>query len=239
MNDKTYFEVWQEYCLLERELREFVEYVPLENEHLEVWSLKLGNILIILGSVLDSFFKFALEDPVFDEIPVIEDIRGKTRTDIDDYKTVFQDFYNLSEKRIYVRLNGEFLQPFKAFGEHKAPEWWQAYQSVKHDRFVNKKEAKLKYILEGIAGLFLVNVIHIPIRVILVHLRLWEDAFNKGWNWDFVADSILNQKEPISEWGIFLLKTDLFGYILEGNDQETIDPRTWKRLLGLVSEPLY
>lgn len=238
MSDKTYLEVWQEYRLLEQELREVFEYVPLENEHLEVWSLKLGNILIILGSVMDSFFKFALNDAIFDNMPIIIDVRRKTETNMGDYRAIFQDFYKLSEKKVYVRLSGNFLQPFKAFEDGKSPEWWQVYQNIKHDRFMNKKEAKLKYVLEAMAGLFLVNVIHIPLRIILVRLRLWESAYNTGWNWDFIADSILNQKEPIGEHDIFLLKTDIFGYILEGIP-ETKDPETWKKSLSLVKEPLF
>lgn len=234
MVEKTYLQVWDEYNSLEDEFKNIIKYIPLEEEHLDVWSLKLGDILIVLGSAIESFFKFAIKDSIFDSTAKIENIRRKKETNIKDYSKVFEDYYDLSKKYVYIRSMGKFIRPFEQWAYNKPLEWWRAYQDVKHDRFVNKKEAKLKYVLEGIAGLFLLSVVHIPIRLILLRLGFLQSEYNDSWNVDFLESSVLNQKEPIKQHEIFLCKTDMFGYILEAISPDTKDHGIWQKLLAIV-----
>jgi len=52
---------WEEdYKSIESEFLNFVKYVPISKEHENVWSLKLANQLLLIGSSIDSFFKCAL-----------------------------------------------------------------------------------------------------------------------------------------------------------------------------------
>lgn len=239
MEIKIYRQIWEEYNSLEGDFKNFIDYIPIEDEHLDTWSLKLGNILLILGSVLDSFFQVAIEDSYFDSIPKIKNIRSKSKKNITDYRKVFESYYKLSEKYVYIRSMERRIQPFVKWKQNQHLEWWRAYQLVKHNRFKNKKEAKLRHVLDGMAALFLLNVVHIPIRIVLARLRLWESAYNQSWNWNFIADSVFNNKEPIGEHDVFLFKTDLFGYILEGTSKETKNPEIWHKLLSLVREPMF
>lgn len=39
---------------------DFIRYVPLSKDHHNVWSLKLANLLLLIGSSIDSFFKCSL-----------------------------------------------------------------------------------------------------------------------------------------------------------------------------------
>ena len=53
---------WEEdYLPLETEFLNFIRYVPLTEEHKDVWSLKLANQLLLIGSSIDSFFKYYFE----------------------------------------------------------------------------------------------------------------------------------------------------------------------------------
>lgn len=52
---------WEEdYKPLESEFLEFITFVPLSEEHKEIWSIKLANQLLLIGSSIDSFFQCAM-----------------------------------------------------------------------------------------------------------------------------------------------------------------------------------
>ena len=47
---------WEEdYISLEEEFMEILRYIPLSEEHEGVWSLKLANLLLLIGSSIESF----------------------------------------------------------------------------------------------------------------------------------------------------------------------------------------
>ena len=54
----TFETFWDEdYLLLEKEFLNFIKYVPLTSEHYDVWSMKLANLLLLIGSSIDYFLK--------------------------------------------------------------------------------------------------------------------------------------------------------------------------------------
>lgn len=232
-----YLQVWEEYCVLEKEFKEVVSYISLE--HLNVWSSKIANLLINLGSVIDSFFKLSLEDKEFSNIKKIIVLRKKDWHNMVDYRDIFEDNYNLSTKKIYIRYLDEFRKPFEKWSQaDKSLEWWKDYQSVKHDRFKNKKKATLGSLLNGMAGLFLLNVIHLPSRLVLNRLdmikctsKLEEDYMEK----------CIDKNEPIgnkkTQSEKFYVKTELFGYVYKSTNPDSIDDDVYKKLLALFKEP--
>lgn len=55
------YSFWEEnYRNLESDFLNFIKYVPLCEEHEDVWSFKLVNQLVLIGSSIDSFFKCAM-----------------------------------------------------------------------------------------------------------------------------------------------------------------------------------
>ena len=56
-----------------------------------------------------------------------------------------------------VRLNNIELQPFKNWRlkpNYNSPDWWIAYNNVKHNRLLNYKNANLKNVTNSLAGLY-------------------------------------------------------------------------------------
>lgn len=238
---ETALEIWKQYQALERDTKEVIEHIPLVEEHLSVWSLRLGDILIVLGSVIDSVFKFALQyEGLTETMPeVMKKIRAKDRFDMGDYRQAFEDYYGLSSKHVYIRPLAKRIQPFEKWADGSSPDWWEAYQRVKHDKFVNKKDAQLRYVVDGLAGLFLLNVIHIPNRIVLARLKQWQDYWGQNLGERYL-ENLLREKEPISSSGVLFLETELYGYILESNRrEETKQEDTWHRVLALLKEPRY
>jgi len=239
--NKKHLEAWNEYIALEKEIEEVLKHIPLTDEHLNVWSLKIGDLLIVLGSVIDSFFKLAIRDRMLDEVKNINNIRRKKQLTILDYKRTFASHYNLISKYVYVRPTGGRIQPFKKWTNKKPPDWWQSYQSVKHNRFDNKEKAKLGYLINSLAGLFLLNVIHLATRLTLCRLKLWNTYNARNYAPGYL-ESLILVKEPLNqrEFEIFYIETNLFGYILEDErNKDTTDEKVWNKVLNVLKEPRY
>lgn len=238
---EKYLHVWQEYLDLEIEFEKIISYVPLTQDHFDVWSLKIGDLLIVLGSVMDSFFKLSLDDNEFDGTNNIADIRVKERHNMADYRSLFESIYALSTKKIYIRSLDDFICPFEEWGKGKSPLWWDDYQKVKHNRFLNKENATIKTLLYCMAGMFLLNVIHLPTRLVLRRLNLIKTYWNKLGEEYF--ESLVQKIEPIGDQTdsleIFFIETNMFGYVYESFNPESKDEQCWKKLLALLKAPKF
>lgn len=203
---------WDEYKFLEEDFIEFLRYVPLTNEHEDVWSLYLGDLLIRIGSILDSFFRRAIFSPVLDNAISISRYRALNDLQINMgvYRELYDPFYNLSSKKIYELRTLEQLTPFLSWSSNDSPYWWKNYNHVKHDRFKNKKEATLKSVLEALSGLFIINVIHLETMPVLVDYEIIHSGLAKGY-----LKSVLSNKEPLNDLNTIYAKSKLFGYVFE------------------------
>ena len=147
---------WDKYTTLETRFLKFVDFVPIVSEHNKVWSLYLADLIVNIGSSLDSYFRTALFSKNLDNFPKIKQIRKRSeKATIRTYKRVFESFYKLSERKVFVIPAKRFIQPFGNWSNNVPPDWWIVYNHVKHDLFKNKEEATSKNILEALSGLFL------------------------------------------------------------------------------------
>lgn len=239
---------WEEdYKPLEHEFLEYLKYVPLTKDHEKVWSLKLANQLLLIGSSIDSFFKCAkaslranlidyyLNSIMYNGIAYTADdfesesefnakLLNDAKPNMAIYRSIFQDYYYLSDKSVYVlRINQE-IKPFDEWGEGKSPEWWRIYRDLKHSRFENKKEATLKIVLEALSALFLLNIYHIDNRSYLINNKTIRSNLNLNSTEFINSRKIIDTSEPI------IAKTRLFGYVwetksfLKNRPYEILDP---------------
>lgn len=204
---------WDEYKILEEDFIEYLRYVPFTTEHENVWSLYLGDLLIRIGSILDSFFRRAIDSDVLDSANSINTYRNLDDRDINfgTYRKLYDSFYKLSSKKIYEHRSFEKFVPFSKWSSGKAPDWWDNYNHVKHDRFENKKEATLKSVLEALSGLFIINVIHLETMPVLVDYDVIRSG---GYNKEYLK-KILMDKEPLEGLNTIYAKSKLFGYVFE------------------------
>jgi len=97
---------------------------------------------------------------------------NRGNSNIGDYREVLEPYYNLSKQTVGITEKHKpyyKTKPFKRFSDgrrkDRRPDWWIAHTKVKHDRFANLEHATLKNVAESLAGLFLLNVIHIKGRL--------------------------------------------------------------------------
>ncbi|MEN6341760.1 MAG: hypothetical protein ABFC89_04285 [Methanospirillum sp.] len=209
---------WEEYQNIEEDFLRYLRNVPLAAAHFEVWSFPLSNFLINIGSLIDSFFKnIAFEESMRSALG-IETITGeKGKSNIVRYQAVFEPFYSLSKSTIMELKNYSALFPFANWNmednrKPTAPSWWDAYTSLKHDRFQNNEQATLKNTLDALGGLFLLNVKSIETRRALLANRV---IITSKFPFDS-ATRMLEKNEPFNCFpGMYYAKTNLFGYVYE------------------------
>jgi hypothetical protein len=226
--DFTHFDpdlVWNQYLTFEDEFVHYLRYVPLEEEHYNVYSMRLGDLLNNVGSIVDSFFNNAIYCDCLDDIQNINKFRQKKERKMRDHRQIFENYYNLSNKEIFVLKNFSKIAPFSNWNENKPLEWWKKYTLIKHDRFENRKQATLKTTLEALGALFLLNVIHLDTRGILIRDGIIPNvSINStatGGREIFIE--MLLKKEPLDGFVITYAKSRLFGYVFELKELKMTD----------------
>lgn len=144
------------YVRVESMLKNFLDVVPYCADHEDVWSPELATILHEACSQFDSLWK--------------HEVRVKN-SNLTNHQLDMRNYFGFMGALVaplwvfFWSEEGVIIQPFgKWYGlesykpadyMHSRPDWWQAYNDVKHDRLMKIKEAKLKHAVNAIAALFL------------------------------------------------------------------------------------
>ena len=227
--------ILEQYSSLEEEFVKFLKYVPLEEKHYDVWSFELSNILLNIGSIIDSFFKNSLYSPTFDGINNIDSYRQAEKHNMEMYRDIYKSKYNIEKKRIYEIRNFSSIVPYKNWANNSSLDWWKSYTDIKHNRFKNKEKASLKSTLDALGGLFLALIIHFDtIPTLVDHDLIKSNNMAKPY-----FKSLLLEGEPIKEFGAmpYYAKSTLFGYVYELEDYTYTDEQC--RMILSPSYPGY
>lgn len=177
---------------LENDLIEFLKYIPLEyykesNERELIYSPKLANILMNIGSQIDSFFRYWQK--VHDKCKI-----GIKDLSFENYKMIEQSDFSLN-KEIYILSIDKRIKPFEIVEtDNKAVSWkkwngntncwWSAYNHVKHNGYYAKKEGNLDYVINSLGALFILNCIHEDLKPLLEKYGYRDDRSHdpfRGW----------------------------------------------------------
>ena len=150
--------------ILENDFIDYLKYISIDyyrgDERKKIFSPKLNELLIRIGSQIDIFFRnwdivhsknlgVNLEDLSFG-----------------NYQSIEKDI-NLMYKDITFLPTYEIITPFKDW-KHEKPKWWIAYDQVKHDGFTKKEKGNLFNVIESLSALFLLNCIHEDTKIKLI-----------------------------------------------------------------------
>lgn len=165
---------WNNYKSIESDFLEFINYVPYHKSNLKIYSPKLTGLLLQIGGYVDSAFK---EMPRFFGFRSFKKVKGRVKrvkdielvTDIIDAFCLFEIVYQLSQNNnghLIAKLDfgDREMHPFSSFSslDFERPDWWFAYNKVKHEYSLHTRKANLDNVLEGLSGAFLLNVVHYP-----------------------------------------------------------------------------
>lgn len=226
----TFEAFWDEdYLWLEEEFLNFVKYVPLVDNHKEVWSMKLANLLLLIGSSIDSFLKNSLQyclnilieeysqednnnSQKLSEFEAYQNQLDSDNTNMRIFREVFNEFYNLSDEKVYVLSNKWELNPFNAWSENRSPKWWDVYRKLKHNRIEHREKCTLEVTLNALGALFLLNITHVESRKKLMEQK---KVIKSNLNIRYLIQN-MDEKGDMHEINPILAKSYLFGFIFKG-----------------------
>lgn len=181
---------WELYKDLEHQFEEFLEYVPYFEGNEATYSPKLLNLILGIGGHIDSVFKemaryprFASNEPCRKILRKLEEGGLRTQSGKPPEPIpmklcleAFEAEYRLSKKYVVFKRHRlpHIIIPFRTWSSKRVPEWWNTYNSLKHDVGTNIRRANLNNAMETLAGAFLLNAIHIP-----SFIRLYQYEFIK------------------------------------------------------------
>lgn len=230
----------QDYLNHEAVFLDYLKYVPLDEINENVWSLKLAEQLLLIGSSIDSFLKCAkssLRNSFIDE-RLINTFKGicytyedfeeesifysrllKNESNMGAFRELFENYFYLSDKIVYILINNNELRHFKKWADDKSPEWWKVYTKLKHDKYKNRKKATLKVVINALAALFLLNITHLQNRRYLIDIEIIRSNIQLK-EYDSFLNGDFHNINPI------IAKTKLFGYIFNKNTHWNTYPWT-------------
>jgi hypothetical protein len=137
--EKTDF-VIANFVVLEDQLIDCMEYIPFINGNKDVISAKFIPIIMDSCSLIDSIFR---------------DFSGQKheKYNLKKYGDLYEHFLSLDKViSIFLVSPLELLSPYKGW-KSSQPEWWKAYNMLKHDRLNNYKVSTYRNAVLSLTGL--------------------------------------------------------------------------------------
>lgn len=138
---------WSYYISLEDDLIETSRYVEICEDNFSTYSTQFIRLLLAAGSEVDVVAKMLCEqiDPT-----------AKCRN-IDDYRKIIVPARPaITQIVMGIQWNPVRVRPWASWEPptDSSPNWWTAYNAVKHRRNADFKSGNLQNALEAIAGLY-------------------------------------------------------------------------------------
>jgi len=213
---------WEYYKDLERQFENYLEYVPYLKGNRSSYSYRLASLILSTGAHIDSAFKEMAQYSNFpNAYPELAKRVKKGKATIEDYFSL-AEHYGLSERKVIFKCVPEriTLTPFKDYTKKGkgvvTPDWWRAYNKVKHEFRDNFQKATLQNARDALAGAFLIHVCHIPSAVRLCEYGVLQGQLRKGESGSRVTRTFellpVLVKESLEKDGTYLgfVETPLF-----------------------------
>jgi hypothetical protein len=124
------------------------DYVTPHTENRKCYSFTYASILRDSGSVFDSTVR-----------ELIQKSREAYSLDIGGFlKFIYEINDEIKRYYVHVKTVGKGLDPLKRESSG-IPEWWHAYNKVKHNESINYKEGNFENAMNGLASLALLHTL--------------------------------------------------------------------------------
>lgn len=154
---------WHTYLNFERDFIDVTRFVALERENGGTYSEKIAQLLLLIGSTVDSVFFEMRTSPSLDGKTGVSELRQNSEPNIGQYREVYESIYELSAVEVVAHhglTNYGAIKPFDRFLSKQSPAWWDAYNDIKHEFYQNWRKGTLDNLVNALGGLFALNVLH-------------------------------------------------------------------------------
>lgn len=142
---------WRYFLALEEDMVSLSRYIEFTSDNFGTYSTELSSILLGAGSEVDVVAK-----------QVCKTINSKTKANhIGHYGAQIQAaFPVVGQFELTMPRFGLVLRPWDSWSgkSRKSPDWWRAYNDVKHSRHTHYHAANLKNALNAVGGLLILTL---------------------------------------------------------------------------------
>ncbi len=137
---------WQYFLAVEADLHRLSRFIEFSADNFCAYSIELVRILLASSAEVD----IVAQQLCGNLGP------GRHMGNMDDYRlAIVEAMPILGDAEVEIPRYGLTLRPWDNWRENRNPDWWRAYNAVKHQRHERYSEANLKNILNSVCGLFL------------------------------------------------------------------------------------
>jgi len=153
----TDLKYWRYFLSIEDDFIKTLRYVDLNNDNYKTFSIEYTRLLVSTCAEIEIMLKL-LCNTTGTNCDKYNISKLKKKLYEHEFCLIHQAEVNLSNYEI------DWIIPFASWerddskGKSIAPEWWKAYNNIKHNRDEKYKEANLENLIYAIAGLFIVNM---------------------------------------------------------------------------------
>ncbi len=199
------------FLFVEELLKECLSFIPYP-EQAQTWSPRLATVILEACTQLDSLWhSMAVE---------VGSATADQWTTMKDYVTWHAGFL---APRWIVFFGGNqpcLLLPFQSWRSTPpaTPAWWDAYNDLKHDRWINRSKATAKNAVNAVGALC----------IVLVTCDLCTEAvYDSEWLTLGMAPSALEGLSHIQHYMDGVAETGLFAYPYDYHDREIMQNQFW------------
>jgi hypothetical protein len=137
---------WNYFLALERDMELVSRYIEFAEPNFTVYSIELAHLLFAAGSEVDVVAKLVCAQVA----------PGHPTENIDDYSAaLLPALPNLPTTTVFVPRYGLSFNPWENWANNRNPDWWRAYNKVKHERDTHFSKATLQNALNALGALLI------------------------------------------------------------------------------------
>ena len=140
---------WNYYLVLEKKFINSTNYVAVNESNYNTYSFEFVNLILLIGSELDVTMK------------LLSNIPQTQSSNIQEYADYILTHYpDIVTREVKIQGLDSPMKPFDGWDKNKSSDTlkgWKAYNNVKHGRVENIKDAKLEYVLNLLACLYVIE----------------------------------------------------------------------------------
>ena len=142
---------WNYFLAVEEDLHQLSRFIEFTSDNFKTHSLELARILFAASAEVDVIAMQLCEQLV----------PGCRVSKMNEYTNLLSEHLPvLGEVTAITPRHGLKFQPWTNLQQRLVPDWWRAYNEVKHHRHEKFESANLSNALNAVAGLFLITLFH-------------------------------------------------------------------------------
>jgi hypothetical protein len=151
-----WYHFWPIYERLEAEMNRICFGVALWDSNLNVFSSNLCEYILRIGQQSENCAREIIKEAM--------PAQNEASDNFPKLLTKLEVYHALRDRKVELiypqkSLGNNFITPFARDSDDKNPEWFAAYNKIKHDQAGNFESGNLKNAVNGLACLFILNLL--------------------------------------------------------------------------------